>query len=346
MARILMTTTPQLSGMEIEQYLGLVTANQVAGTGFMTDFTASFSDFFGGNSGAYREEMNRLYREVTESITNQVNKLGGNAVIGISVDYDSISAKNMSMFMVSIKGTAVKVKLQQNVKDFTASGVIDKEILETAVRKKMYIERLSNDLDLKESDWTFMLSHDMGELDSYLKKYHDKYVGKDGISTAEQNCMKYFPAYLSTIGYDRAVKIAYEGFVDVEMIKQLGLFNAKEIMALIKRDGVRAWAGQLAGLLLADKQSYNAADLADMKELATMLNSLPDEGKIEEVKGGIFSSGGMKFVCSCGHKNPEDNEYCEECGRNIKGLVRSDVRAVKQYQTKVETLEEILTKEI
>lgn len=333
-----MTTTPCLSGIEIEQYLGLVTANQVAGTGFMTDFTASFSDFFGGNSGVYREEMDRLYREVTNSIENKVHKLGGNAVIGISVDYDSISAKNMSMFMVSIKGTAVKIKIQQNIKADTVPGVVDKDVLETAVRKKLYIEKLANGGDLKETDWNFILSHDMCELDSYLKEYYDKYYGKDGISTEEQNCMKYFPAYLATIGYDRAVKIVYNGIIPQTLIRQIGIFNAKEIKKLIQEHGVTEYLG----LLQTDKQSYNSDDLAEMKELADVLNNLPDQGRIEEVKGGLFSSGGMKFICVCGNKNPHDAEHCEMCDRNIKGLTRREVRIINDYLTRVDTLEELL----
>ena len=63
MKNIQLFTTPLIDGMPIEKYYGIVTANQVAGTGFFTDLTASFSDLFGGNSGAYRESMNTLYKE-------------------------------------------------------------------------------------------------------------------------------------------------------------------------------------------------------------------------------------------------------------------------------------------
>ena len=46
---MILLTTPLVEGMPIEKYYGLVSTNQVAGTGFLTDFTASLSDFFGGN---------------------------------------------------------------------------------------------------------------------------------------------------------------------------------------------------------------------------------------------------------------------------------------------------------
>ena len=68
MKNIQLFTTPLIDGVTIEKYYGIVTANQVAGTGFFTDLTASFSDIFGGNSGAYRESMNGLYSDVTERL--------------------------------------------------------------------------------------------------------------------------------------------------------------------------------------------------------------------------------------------------------------------------------------
>ena len=109
MNNIQLFTTPIIDGMSIEKYYGIVTANQVAGTGFFSDLTASFSDLFGGNSGAYRESMNELCRDVTERLKEKAAELGANAIIGVSIDYDSISAKSMSMFMVSIQGTAVRI---------------------------------------------------------------------------------------------------------------------------------------------------------------------------------------------------------------------------------------------
>ena len=40
MNNVLLLTTPLVEGMPIERYFGIVTANQVAGTGFLNDLTA------------------------------------------------------------------------------------------------------------------------------------------------------------------------------------------------------------------------------------------------------------------------------------------------------------------
>lgn len=54
MKRFLVTTTPfLLDGIKIREYLGVVNANIVIGANIIADFAASFTDFFGGNSGSY-----------------------------------------------------------------------------------------------------------------------------------------------------------------------------------------------------------------------------------------------------------------------------------------------------
>ena len=114
---ILLLTTNVVDGIPVERYYGLVMANQVAGTGFFTDMMASFSDLFGGNSGAYRGSMNNLCKDVMERLKQKAEEMGANAIIGVSIDYDSISAKSMSMFMISIQGTAVKLSIPDEQKE-------------------------------------------------------------------------------------------------------------------------------------------------------------------------------------------------------------------------------------
>lgn len=109
MQDILLFTTPFVDGYIIEEYKGMIMANQVAGTGFLSDFTASASDFFGGKSGTYRNQMEDLYTDVRLQLTQKARQLGANAIIGVSSNYDNIGAKGMSMFMLSMQGTAVKI---------------------------------------------------------------------------------------------------------------------------------------------------------------------------------------------------------------------------------------------
>ena len=123
-----------------------------------------------------------------------------------------------------------------------------------------------------------------------------------------------------------------------EIITSNKLFNASNILNIAKE-------GKLdiaISLLSVEKSSYNIQDLAEMQELSKYFENLPDVGKKEEVKGGLFSSGGMKFICSCGTKNEISSEYCSGCGKNIKGVTREEQQTINNYIELVQTLTEIL----
>jgi uncharacterized protein YbjQ (UPF0145 family) len=57
---VLISTTPDLDGHEITQYLEVVSAHVVAGTGLFSDVAASFSDVFGGRSGSYQKQLRQI----------------------------------------------------------------------------------------------------------------------------------------------------------------------------------------------------------------------------------------------------------------------------------------------
>jgi len=103
-------TTPILEGVEITEYKGLVTAKNVRAVNVVRDFLTSFRDFFGGRSGSYQEVMDDIQREVIAEISQEAEKLGANAIIGFSLDFDNIGSKNKSLIMAFAKGTAVTIK--------------------------------------------------------------------------------------------------------------------------------------------------------------------------------------------------------------------------------------------
>jgi len=100
-------TTPLVSGMRVERYLGLVTARNVRAVNVVRDFFTSFRDFFGGRSGSYQEVMESMEREVLAEIQDTARALGANAIIGFQLDFDNIGSKNKSLLMAHAKGTAV-----------------------------------------------------------------------------------------------------------------------------------------------------------------------------------------------------------------------------------------------
>lgn len=172
MNNVQLFTTPIIDGMPIEKYFGIVTANQVAGTGFFTDLTASFSDLFGGNSGAYRESMNGLCKDVTERLKEKAAELGANAIIGVNIDYDSISAKSMSMFMVSIQGTAVRIANSATEINETKENEISWDELNLAYHKRKISRKIESSEYISDEEWDFLIKNDVETLTPQLYLYY------------------------------------------------------------------------------------------------------------------------------------------------------------------------------
>jgi uncharacterized protein YbjQ (UPF0145 family) len=103
---MIVTTTALVEGRPVRDYLGIVTGEVIVGANLFRDIFASITDLVGGRSGQYEEVLGRARVEAIEEMTEQARQLGGNAVIGVDLDYEVIG-KSGSMLMVSVSGTAV-----------------------------------------------------------------------------------------------------------------------------------------------------------------------------------------------------------------------------------------------
>src|SRR5690606_7731825 len=103
---MIVSTTAVLEGHPVQDYLGVVTGEVIVGANLVRDMFASITDLVGGRSGQYEEVLARARREAIEEMTEQARQLGGNAVIGVDIDYEVLGS-NGSMLMVSVSGTAV-----------------------------------------------------------------------------------------------------------------------------------------------------------------------------------------------------------------------------------------------
>lgn len=104
---MLLTTTSTIEGKQI-QYLGVVTGEAILGANIFKDFFAGIRDIVGGRSAAYEGELRKAKEIAMREMEQQATQLGGNAVIGIDLDYETIQIGNGGgMMMVSASGTAV-----------------------------------------------------------------------------------------------------------------------------------------------------------------------------------------------------------------------------------------------
>ena len=103
---MLVTTTNTIEGKKITNYLGLVSGEAILGANIFKDIFASVRDILGGRSSAYEKELRQAKDIAIAEMIEQAKNLGGNAVIAVDLDYETIG-QGGSMLMVSANGTAV-----------------------------------------------------------------------------------------------------------------------------------------------------------------------------------------------------------------------------------------------
>jgi len=105
---VIVTTTPEIMGRQIQDYLGIVTGEAVMGANIFRDMFAGLRDIVGGRSGSYEKELRRARELAMDEMKECARELGADAVVGVDLDYEVLGGQN-GMLMVSISGTAVKL---------------------------------------------------------------------------------------------------------------------------------------------------------------------------------------------------------------------------------------------
>jgi len=105
---MIITTTPSVEGKQIVEYKGVVFGEVISGVNFIKDFAAGLSNFFGGRSGTYEEELIQARENAMREMEQRASQLGANAVVGVDIDYEVLGADN-GMLMVNASGTAVRI---------------------------------------------------------------------------------------------------------------------------------------------------------------------------------------------------------------------------------------------
>jgi uncharacterized protein YbjQ (UPF0145 family) len=103
---MILTTTHNIEGKPVREYLGIVTGEAIMGANIVRDFFAAVTDIVGGRSGAYEQKLSQAREVALKEMADEARRLGANAVIGIDLDYEVVRE---GMLMVTASGTAVKI---------------------------------------------------------------------------------------------------------------------------------------------------------------------------------------------------------------------------------------------
>lgn len=355
--KFLITTTSNIENFEIERYLEIISTNVVIGTNFFSDFGASISDLFGGYSNTYQNKLQEIYDVAIENLKKKAKKVGANAIIGLNIDFDEISGKGKSMFMISALGTAIIAKKKvdsnktskQDVSD-TAISYID---LNNEVTRIQLIEKTKNKELPSAEEWTYLLNNPIEEISEALLDDFILIYSKDGeyITDAKKLLLENFPNYILNINKELLTKILYdkidgESKLILEILNKKKLFNGEKIKELIKK----GYLVSVFECLKIDKKTYSYDDIKEMNEIIGMLENLPDTGRIEMSKG-LLSKSTEVYICPKGHKNKIDDVFCQhqnskefvnDCNLNIRGVTPTQLAEMEVFKLKVSTLEKLL----
>lgn len=106
---IIVATTETIAGYRVEVSLDVVAAECAFGMNLFRDFFAAVRDVVGGRSEATQKVLRDARQTCLAELRAEALSIGGNAVIGVRLDYSEFSGGGKSMLFLVASGTAVRV---------------------------------------------------------------------------------------------------------------------------------------------------------------------------------------------------------------------------------------------
>lgn len=134
---IIVSTTDVLQDYTIQEYCGYIDASSTIGSGFLTDFTSSWTDVVGAKSKSIENKLHIIKQDVINKLCEKAKRMRCNAIIGLNVDVDEISSGQRMIFMITAVGTAVKCKKMdgENVDQNVSSNYLKQKIIKIPMYK-------------------------------------------------------------------------------------------------------------------------------------------------------------------------------------------------------------------
>ncbi len=105
---VLVTTEGKPDGIRVLERFGVVASFALATTGRGKDLLVGLKDLFSGSWKGYEKDIGKTISDCLNEIIADVRRLGGNAVVGLSVQIVPIFVERTKMFQVFVYGTACR----------------------------------------------------------------------------------------------------------------------------------------------------------------------------------------------------------------------------------------------
>ncbi len=356
---VLASTTPNLEGWEITEYLGPVSTHVVAGTNIFSDIAASFSDVFGGESKSYKKQLEQINEQVVGELREEASRRGANALVGLRIDHDQISGQNKAMFMVAASATAVHAQsvsgsdLDASQEEETAVTARELGVEERIVR--LTRKSRNGTLELNEDRWRFLIENQVsglaGAVQQALTEILAGLVGQPMQRQKKhlENGRDFFLSIPEDMSKDHLYDMASQGEEKVTnwavgVLEDGNLLDLRRIEAMLGGEFYEEQKPALEILKRVDKAYYEPRDIERLEALKLVIKSrFEKRGEVLEVEeSGMLSSGTEEvWQIEEGVHNPMDQKYCEETGLDIYGFGKRETRpdeALKLLETKIAAL--------
>lgn len=338
---ILLSSTSSLEGLKIEKYIDFISAQVVAGTGLFSDIVASFTDVFGGSSGEYEKQLDRLNMKAIDSLKVKARRLGANAVIGLRIDYDEISGKGMMMFMATASGTAVRISVGVDKFTSRAIGRIGVDELKSILFKEEILHAMEKKPCVFTTEaWNFIVENQIQEVIPYIFEAITNPLEKLNIrpdyapekfEEFKRNANNLF----ANLPEDDAMRWLYSGLdqqekvalFSLDVIKKNNLLSIEKMAERLKSD--KPEIGRFAlKLVECEKQYYENDDIEKLTQLIGLIEDNFRPAELTTQDKGLLAKGKESWRCECGRTNPISSLRCD-CGRDRYGFMSGQMDSLK-----------------
>jgi uncharacterized protein YbjQ (UPF0145 family) len=346
---MIITTTASIEGHRIVRHLGPISVHMVAGTNVFSDFFASVTDIFGGTSGSYGRQLSALYARSTKLLEEEARRRGANAVVGLSIDFDELSAQGKSMFMLNALGTAVRV-VEAGARGASTER-LDAESVTRALRRRAVVRDLiKGGVTLSPELWDFATSERIQEFSGYVVTAVARTEESPGARAEEIEKAR---SYFAALGPEVAARRLFpylaprENIQDrvraaaASLIRELDLMDYTLLLGVLRSDDSESarWGLQVA---TAVRQRYATEDIDLIRDVREHVRTrFVPRWQPTKVKG-MFGKEHAAWSCPCGGTPAADDAYCPKCQRNTLGLAARDITP-EEVGERLDELLEVLT---
>ena len=356
--KILVTTSDSLMGWDILEYVGPILTTQVGGAGFFNESFAAWSDLLGAKSNSYQKVIESLTDTTLKGLKEKAKSLRANCIIGLTVDVNQISGKNMQLFKITAYGTAV-----------IAKQISSNQTLKSGIRLSgASIKYKSNLLYLKDAilkrNLTF--SNDQYETivqskDPYFADFIIERITRFNAQshTDEGPAMvELLSHYFLELDNDVASKILYDKLLKNEnnsitsillnIIKVGSFFDFNLLKSFFSNEDITIRKRGLSIVYDTTKNVYSISDVEELKNLLKLIEeTFVDVAKFTTKKQTF---GGEKeiWICTCGRENAIATKNCDACKKDTKGFLDEDVKldsVIKRINYRITAIEELASEE-